>query len=217
MPHVGLNVDPLDINCPHPDVLHTLGVTSVRLLMVDDTAVKSFIDTAKDGGLTVMGMLDSSRTLLPGVDWLELAARPDQSDDDYVTDWQQIRGLDPRPLLAGIQTRFGPQWWGQLAPRLTGITAAGLILTDLSIGQAQARWDALRNAAPAVPLYVSEWWRPLASIRSFGAMLRQRGTSYWAPWSDTQRGLLDRELQPRPALSEFRHFATAGGPTRALV
>lgn len=212
---VGLNLDPRSPDQrPDTGLLSPLGITSVRFPMHEDPYLIQYTYRLKEAGFTLMGMYGPySDGFFSGIaDWWQVgpfdAAMP---DDTYVTLWQEVRGRDEsRPLIAGVPFGLGPVWWARIAPRLTQCAGLGISLYDLGMGQTQARFDAYQRIAPDVPIIVTDWLKPLGSVRSYGAMLRQHWAAYWARWRDPVNGLVNDAGQPTRLWDEFRRFATVG-------
>jgi hypothetical protein len=192
---MGVNVNPMNpAGRPDPKMLREIGFGSVRLVL--RPGVRDYIDACHAAGLSVLGVI-ARESGEPGqyADWLtDLLAVGNEMDGDgpsswrmgpeeYYALWYLTRYFFPdTPLLVGGlcsgNIYRGEQYWC-----VEGATGVAVHPYGKTAAAARTLICQYRELAE-MPVYVTEWNRPVEEIGEFVAMLGQETAgAWWFCWS----------------------------------
>lgn len=202
-----VNVDPMnpDANgAPFIDELKKYNIHGVRLVLRNDPAIISYIKLAQYHGLAVLGIETEASygdllTETP-CEIYQLGNEPDLNNvsaADYVKWWDLYYGtwfaqgkpLEGKPAIGAGLASGNVQYWRevQAAGGLKGAAGMSVHPYGKNAAQAKALITSYQKITPSLPIWITEWNRPLAELPAYASMLRQTtvGNAFFC-WHDYQ-------------------------------
>lgn len=184
-----MNVDPSHAaGYPQAADLLKWGFTGVRL--VSRPSIDNAAQYYMDQGLMVLAVIarESEGHICPA-DVYQIGNEPDSSGEsswtrtpaEYAEDWRIYRETYPGlTMIAAGLTSGQTAWWTQLKAitSLPGCSGMAVHPYGKTAAQAKTLLAAYRKITPALPVWVTEWWRPSGEAAEFAAMLDQETVAH---------------------------------------
>ena len=198
-----VNVDPLNPNDGSPDPMRLLQVNirGVRLVIRDDDRIRQYTAIGKASGVAVLGAIteESHGYTMDDepCDVYQIGNEPDRGSDTqprvegsdimgasaYVDYWNlyydtwfaEGKPLAGRPVIgAGLQSGRLSYWAAVLRHGgLRGASGMAIHPYGKTAAQAKTLIQAYQANLPAMPIWITEWHRPLAEVPAYVGMLHQ--------------------------------------------
>jgi hypothetical protein len=181
----GVNVDPENLGgAPGPADLKKAGFTWVRL--VSRPGVESYVEWMQASGLMVLAVVakESEGHVFGGPDAWQFGNEPDSSgpaswtmtSTEYRDQFNYYQDTYPQLVWISAGLASGQTAYWQHVKDLGGLNGASGFAVhpyNKTASQASTLLKAYQKITPTLPLWVTEFNRPVAEIPAFTSMLRQ--------------------------------------------